>query len=150
LEDEGFPTRRSAKVGIQGHGELSGAQGLGGREFVSEHTAIETGHQLSGGPFIDVPQADHNSLCAGMEESPRHPDRPFTSDIGTQACLAGAQDYQVSGDVEMIDLGCPDNAILMVSVLVKAGQYETGDVWMLSGKMVGGNMDYLSQCHLGR
>ena len=76
-----------------------------GRRFAAlEHAAVELCHQFGGGLIVDFPEAGNHPRRARIHEAPRQPHQALALHVFSKSGIAGAEDDQFSGQIEVVDV----------------------------------------------
>src|SRR5215210_237573 len=94
------------------------------------HPTVETSHQLSGAPVIDIPKTDDHLGDSGVHKASRQADQTLAPHVFSQSCLAGAQHRELGPKVEPTDLIAAKEAILAPSLSVDQRENKPGELGM--------------------
>ena len=115
----------------------------GGRgKTVNEEATVERRHQLGGGFVVDLPEAHYQAGRSSVEKAVGEADETGSVGFGRQGGLAGAQDDEVGGEIEGVDLVQTEVAIDGLAGGVEHGEGETGEIGLgLVEETVGRKVD---------
>ena len=122
--------------------ELGLSEGRGMTFFGLPEGFVKLLHEFGGAVVVYVPEGACNAECACIHESACHPDRAFTGDVVTESGLAGAEDDEFGGEVEVEEFGETQVGFSIDSLGVVAGEDDAGECRFCAvEEAVGGEVD---------
>jgi D-cysteine desulfhydrase family pyridoxal phosphate-dependent enzyme len=114
------------------------SRGGGAREIAS----IEVLHQLGGGLIVHLPGAGDDRRRSGVHEAANEAQESLAPHFFPQTGLAGAQNDEVDGQAQVVDVVETKESVLRVLVLVDEGENDSGKLGMrVVGDGMGGEVD---------
>src|SRR5947209_8072667 len=120
LQLESGPVVGVAPLHARAGGELRLAKGGGPGPAGDQRLPIELLHERGRGPVVHAPKRGDHARSAGIHESPDEPDQPLPAHVLAESRAAAAQDHQLGGQAQAVDVGETQEPVARVPLGVEA------------------------------